>query len=139
MSRLTDGIAEAAANSPFGLHFGAAVALRFASWRDIHRTAARVAGRLAAEGVVRGSRVGVLAANPEDVAPVVQGIWRAGAAMTMLQQPTPQTDLAEWHAGTLRVLTMLGALCRCRPAVLRGRRSAASVRISGHRDPRGVA
>ncbi len=111
MSRLTDGIADAAANSPFGLHFGTAGALRFASWRDIHRTATRVAGQLAAEGVMRGSRVGVLAANPEDVAPVVQGIWQTGAAMTMLQQPTPQTDLAEWHAGTLGVLTMLGARC----------------------------
>ena len=131
MSRLTDRIAEAAAESPAGLHFGAASNLRYASWGDIHRTAASVAGRLAAEGVGHGSRVGVLAANPEDVAPVVQGIWRAGATMTMLQQPTPQTDLAEWHAGTLRVLTMLDAR-----AVVVGRPFTAvadALRTSGHR------
>ncbi len=111
MSRFTDAIAETAANSANGLHFGAVGALRFASYRDIHRTAAGVAASLAAEGVGHGSRLGVLAANAEDVAPVAQGIWRVGAAMTMLQQPTPQSDLAEWHAGTLRVLTMLDAHC----------------------------
>ncbi len=107
MSRFTDAIATTASNSPRGLHFGAAGGLRFASWRDIHQTAVRVAGRLSAEGVTRGSRVTVLAAGPEDVAPVVQGIWRLGAAMTMLQQPTSQADLAGWHAGTLRALALL--------------------------------
>jgi fatty-acyl-CoA synthase len=111
MSRFTAGIADAAERSPAGLHFGTAADLRFASWRDIHQTGARVAGRLAAGGVVRGSRVAVLAANAEDVAPVVQGIWRVGAAMTMLQQPTPRADLTEWRAGTLRVLSMLDASC----------------------------
>ncbi len=107
MSRFTDAIATTASNSPRGLHFGAAGGLRFASWRDIHQTAVRVAGRLSAEGVTRGSRVTVLAAGPEDVAPVVQGIWRLGAAMTMLQQPTSQADLAGWHAGTLRAPALL--------------------------------
>lgn len=114
MSRFTDAIAKVAANSahfPHGLRFGSAAALHFASWAEIHRTAANVAGRLAAEGVTRGSRVCVLAANAEDVAPLVQGIWRAGAAMTMLQQPTSQADLTEWHAGTLRALAMLDADC----------------------------
>nr|WP_264079037.1 AMP-binding protein [Mycobacterium szulgai] len=111
MSRFTDGIAKVAANSSSGLRFGAADQLRFASWGDIHQTASRVAARLAADGVTRGSKVSVLAVNAEDVAPVVQGIWMAGAAVTMLQQPTPNADLAEWHAGTMRALSLLDAHC----------------------------
>src|SRR3954465_8126881 len=74
MSRFTGAIAKVAAHSPNGLRFGTAAALQFASWAEIHQTAAKVAGRLAAEGVTRGSRVSVLAANAEDVAPLVQGI-----------------------------------------------------------------
>ncbi|MGC2654988.1 MAG: fatty acyl-AMP ligase [Mycobacterium sp.] len=109
MSRFIDGIADAAAKSSLGLHFGAADALGFARWSEIHQTAVKIAGRLTADGVTPGSRVGVLAANAEDVAPVCQGIWMAGAAMTMLQQPSPQADLNQWHAGTLRSLEMLSA------------------------------
>lgn len=111
MSRFTDRIAKVAGDSTLGLRFGTAGNLNFASWHDIHRTAGKVAGRLAAEGVARAARVGVLAANAEDVAAVAQGIWRLGAAMTMLQQPTSQADLGEWHQGTLRALGLLGARC----------------------------
>ncbi|QLL06970.1 fatty acyl-AMP ligase [Mycobacterium vicinigordonae] len=111
MSRLTEVIDKVAANSATGLRFGTATDLRFLSWQDINQAATRVAGRLVAEGVARGDRVGVLAANAQDVAVVLQGTWKAGAAMTMLQQPTSQADLAQWHAGTLRALAMLGAQC----------------------------
>ncbi|WAJ46775.1 fatty acyl-AMP ligase [Mycobacterium sp. Aquia_216] len=131
MSRFTDRIAKVAADSTLGLRFGTAGDLHFASWHDINRTAGNVAGRLAAEGVARGSRVGVLAANADDVAPVVQAIWKLGAAMTMLQQPTSQADLTEWHEGTLRALRLLGASC-----VVLGRpffAVADALRACGHR------
>ncbi|MEM6109720.1 fatty acyl-AMP ligase [Mycobacterium sp. 050272] len=131
MSRFTDRIAKVAADSTLGLRFGTAGNLHFASWHDINQSAGKVAGRLAAEGVTRGARVGVLAANAEDVAPVVQGIWKLGAAMTMLQQPTSQADLSEWHEGTLRALSLLDAHC-----VLVGRPFVAvadALRASGYR------
>lgn len=111
MSRFTDQIATVAEQSRLGLHFGTADCLRFKSWRDIHRTAATVAAHLSAEGVTHGGRVAVLAANPDDVAEVVQGIWRLGAAMTMLQQPTSQADLADWLSATMSALAMLDAQC----------------------------
>src|SRR5699024_1954478 len=41
--------------------------------------------------------------------PGVQGVWLAGGSVTMLHQPTPRTDLAEWAEDTVRVLGMIGA------------------------------
>src|SRR5262249_46291834 len=36
-------------------------------------------------------------------------IWLRGAALTMLQQPTPRTDLAVWLGDTVRAIRMIHA------------------------------
>lgn len=131
MSRFTDQIGVVAAHSTTGLRSGTVTDLRFTSWRDIHRTAGNVAGMLAAAGVTHGSRVSVLAADPLDVAAILQGVWRLGAAVTMLQQPTSQAGLADWHAGMERALSMLDSQC-----VLVGEpfgMAAATLRAAGFR------
>lgn len=109
MSRFLDGIMDAATMTEKGLHFGTPGELHRLTWRDIVGAGQRVSAALQANGVTPGDRVGVLAAHAQDVAPVALGVWGCGAAMTMLQQPTPQADLGEWHAATLRSLEMLGA------------------------------
>jgi fatty-acyl-CoA synthase len=43
------------------------------------------------------------------IAPTVQAVWLAGGSVTMLHQPTPRTDLAEWAEDTVRVLGMIGS------------------------------
>ena len=60
-------------------------------------------------GVGPGSAVAVLAGDPADVAPLAQAVWMRGASLTMLQQPTPRTDLAVWLADTNRAATMIRA------------------------------
>ncbi|HUO38202.1 MAG TPA: long-chain-fatty-acid--CoA ligase, partial [Mycobacterium sp.] len=40
---------------------------------------------------------------------LAQAVWMRGAALTMLQQPTPRTDLAVWLADTHRAATMTRA------------------------------
>jgi fatty-acyl-CoA synthase len=109
VSRFIDGIVRAATTTDTGLHFGAPGELQRLPWRDILGTGQQISGALAAAGVTRGDRVGVLAAYAQDVAPVTLGVWGCGAALTMLQQPTPQADLDQWHAATLGALEMLGA------------------------------
>src|SRR6185369_373163 len=79
------------------------------SWRDIHAHARAMAGGLAARGVGRRGSVAVLAAGAADVAPLAQAIWMRGAALTMLQQPTPRADLAVWLADTVRAIRMIRA------------------------------
>ena len=56
-----------------------------------------------------GSAVAVLAGDAADVAPLAQAVWMRGASLTMLQQPTPRTDLAVWLADTHRAATMIRA------------------------------
>ncbi len=51
----------------------------------------------------------MLAADAGDVAPLAQAIWLRRAALTMLQQPTPRTDLAVWLADTVRAILMIRA------------------------------
>ncbi|CAL9638420.1 Putative ligase_MSMEI_5285 [Actinosynnema sp. ALI-1.44] len=68
-----------------------------------------MAGALVAGGVAPGEAVAVLAGDPAAIAPAVQAVWLSGGSTTMLHQPTPRTDLAEWAADTLRVLAMIGA------------------------------
>lgn len=63
----------------------------------------------AAPGVHHGDAVAVLAGDPALIAPAVQGVWLAGGSVTMLHQPTPRVDLADWAADTVTVLGMIGA------------------------------
>jgi len=109
VSLFTEGIKCAAATSRHRLYFGENEKLASMSWSDVAATGQRVTAALHAVGVRAGDRVCVLAAHANHVAPVAQGVWGARAAMTMLQQPTPQADLREWHTATLRALRMLGA------------------------------
>ena len=52
----------------------------------------------------------MLAGDPADVAPLAQAVWMRGASLTMLQQPTPRTDLAVWLADTNRAANTIGAV-----------------------------
>lgn len=79
------------------------------TWGEVHQRARQVAGALVDGGSERGQAVAVLAAAPALIAPTVQGVWLAGGSVTMLHQPTPRTDLTEWAADTLRVLSMISA------------------------------
>ncbi|PRX49973.1 fatty-acyl-CoA synthase [Prauserella shujinwangii] len=79
------------------------------TWFEVHERARRVAGGLVSGGLRPGSAVAVLAAAPELIAPTVQGVWLAGGSVTMLHQPTPRTDLAQWAEDTIRVLGMIGS------------------------------
>jgi len=77
------------------------------TWAEVHEEARRIAGGLVSAGFRPGTAVGVLAAAPVLIAPTVQAVWLAGGSVTMLQQPTPRTDLAEWAEDTVRVLGMI--------------------------------
>ncbi|WP_410669518.1 fatty acyl-AMP ligase [Amycolatopsis sp. cmx-4-68] len=79
------------------------------TWAEVHEEARRIAGGLVAGGFEPGTAVGVLAAAPVLIAPTVQAVWLAGGSVTMLHQPTPRTDLAEWAEDTVRVLGMIGS------------------------------
>ncbi|NBH02370.1 fatty acyl-AMP ligase [Amycolatopsis sp. SID8362] len=79
------------------------------TWAEVHQEARRIAGGLVAGGFERGGAVAVLAAAPVLIAPTVQAVWLAGGSVTMLHQPTPRTDLAEWAEDTVRVLGMIGS------------------------------
>jgi fatty-acyl-CoA synthase len=79
------------------------------TWAEVHEQATRMAGALTAGGLTKHGAVAVLAAEPVTIAPAVQAVWLAGGSVTMLHQPTPRTDLAEWAADTVRVLTMIGS------------------------------
>jgi fatty-acyl-CoA synthase len=79
------------------------------TWAEVHEQAKRVAGGLVNDGLTPGSAVAVLASAPALIAPTVQAVWLAGGSVTMLHQPTPRTDLAEWAEDTVRVLHMIGS------------------------------
>ncbi|WP_216215070.1 fatty acyl-AMP ligase [Amycolatopsis aidingensis] len=79
------------------------------TWGEVHERARRAAGALVDGGLGRGDAVAVLAAAPALIAPTVQAVWLAGGSVTMLHQPTPRTDLAEWAEDTVRVLGMIGS------------------------------
>jgi fatty-acyl-CoA synthase len=75
----------------------------------VHSTARRMAADLVDGGLRPGTPVAVLAGEPALIAPAAQAVWLAGGSVTMLHQPTPRTDLAEWAEDTVRVLGMIGA------------------------------
>jgi fatty-acyl-CoA synthase len=79
------------------------------TWGEIHQLARRMSSTLASAGIGSGSRVAVLSGAPAEVVPVVQAIWLRGAAVTMLQQPSPRTDPRVWRDDTARALSMVGA------------------------------
>src|SRR6478752_3560245 len=109
MSILTREILASAATSPHCLIVGTLADPVRLTWRDVHEQAKRMAGGLAARGIGRHCSVAVLAADAGDVAPVAQAIWLRRAALTMLQQPTPRTDLTVWLADTLRAIQLIEA------------------------------
>src|SRR6478736_9339381 len=109
MSILTREILASAATSPHCLIVGTLADPVRLTWRDVHEQAKRMAGGLAATGIGRHCSVAVLAADAGDVAPLAQAIRLRRAALTMLQQPTPRTDLAVWLADTVRAILMIRA------------------------------
>ena len=109
MSILTREIIASAASSPHYLTVGTVADPVRLTWREVHEQAKRMAGGLAARGVGRHGSVAVLAADAGDVAPLAQAIWLRRAALTMLQQPTPRTDLAVWLDDTVRAILMIRA------------------------------
>ncbi|WP_041298257.1 MULTISPECIES: fatty acyl-AMP ligase [Mycobacterium] len=109
MSRFVDAMLCAAESSTHGLVTGEPGSPGRSSWAEVHQSARRVAGGLAARRVGAGDRVGVLAGAPAEVAPIAQGVWLRGACLTMLHQPTPRTDLQAWVRDTLAVITMIEA------------------------------
>ncbi len=109
MSAFTRQLLATAASSPqhlTGGTFADPIRLR---WQDVHAQAKRIGGGLAAMEVGRGGSVAVLATDAADVAPLAQATWLRGAALTMLQQPTPRTDATVWLADTVRAIGLIKA------------------------------
>ena len=79
------------------------------TWAEVHQRASQVAGGLAKAGVGHGDAVAVLAGAPVEIAPTAQGVWMRGASLTMLQQPTPRTDLQRWAEETSAIINMIDA------------------------------
>lgn len=79
------------------------------TWAQIHEAARRGAAALVAGGLRPGEAVAILAADPLEVAPAVQAVWLAGGSVTMLHQPTARTNLANYAAETMHVLTVIRA------------------------------
>ena len=105
------GFAEAlvrAAPSGRGMTTGEPDAPVRRTWAQVQERALRVSAALRPELAV-GDGVAVLAADPALVAPAAQAAWLSGWAVTMLHQPTPRTDLAQWADDTLRTLRAVGA------------------------------
>jgi fatty-acyl-CoA synthase len=112
MSRFVDTMiasATSAGGSRRGIVTGEPHEPKHQTWAEIHQQARRFAAGLVAAGLKPGQSVGVLAAAPVVIAPTVQAVWLAGGSVTMLHQPTPRTDLAEWASDTVRVLRMIGS------------------------------
>ncbi len=109
MSVFTREMLTAAASSPRHLIGGTPADPVRLTWREVHERARRIGGGLAARGVGRRGSVAVLATDAADVAPLAQAVWLRGAALTILQQPTPRTDLAVWLADTVRAIHLIKA------------------------------
>ncbi len=105
MSQFVDVMLATAANGrDRGMTTGEPAAPVRRTWSEVHERARRMAGAL---DVAPGTAIAVLAAEPAAIAPAVQAAWLCGGSVTMLHQPTPRTDLAEWAEDTMRVLAMI--------------------------------
>jgi fatty-acyl-CoA synthase len=109
LSVFTREVLATAASSPRHLTGGTFADPVRLSWQDVHEQAKRIGGGLAARGVGRGGSVAVLATDAADVAPLAQAAWLRGVALTMLQQPTPRSDLTVWLADTVRAIGLIKA------------------------------
>lgn len=114
MSRFLAMLLDAAALTERGMTTGEPHAAQRRSWAQVHAAARRSAAALAddpgdAPALRPGGSVGVLAGEPAAIAPVAQAVWLCGGSVTMLHQPTPRTDLAEWAGDTVGVLRMIDA------------------------------
>lgn len=79
------------------------------SWALVRARADAMTAALDAAGVAAGDAVAVLAGRPADIAPLAQAIWRRGASVTMLHQPTARTDLTRFAEHTAGALSVIGA------------------------------
>ncbi len=109
MNRFITALIDSAERGGAGIRTGDPAALTHTSWREVHAQARRIAGGLRRAGGGPGQAGGVLAGAPADIAPLVQGIWLAGATVTMLHQPTPRADPADWAADVRRALRVVDA------------------------------
>jgi fatty-acyl-CoA synthase len=109
VSRFTEKMYRNARTAKTGMVTGEPHAPIRHTWGEVHESARRVAGGLAAAGVGPGDGVGVLAGLPVEIAPTAQGVWMRGASLTMLHQPTPRTDLMMWADDTTTIISMIEA------------------------------
>ncbi|MGV9662123.1 long-chain-fatty-acid--CoA ligase [Nocardia niigatensis] len=96
MSGLTDALRRTSATSDRRYVAGFGGEVNISTWREVHEDARAVAGGLSERGIGRGDVLAVLVADPAALAPLLQAAWMLGAAVTMLHQPTPRTDMAAW-------------------------------------------
>ncbi|HVT15954.1 MAG TPA: non-ribosomal peptide synthase/polyketide synthase [Thermoanaerobaculia bacterium] len=85
--------AEQAARTPEAL--AAAAAGETLSYRELHRRAGALAGRLRALGIGAGSRVALLLERGLDVPVAIFGVWKAGGAYVPLDADSPARRLAD--------------------------------------------
>lgn len=109
MSQFTQSLIRTGRTSDRGMVTGAAGRFTRRTWPEIHQMARRIAGALGRAGLGRGAKVAVLCGDPAEVAPLVQAIWLRGAAVTMVQQPSPRMDLRVWRDDTAAILSMVEA------------------------------
>ncbi|HEX3647304.1 MAG TPA: fatty acyl-AMP ligase [Pseudonocardiaceae bacterium] len=112
MSRFVEMLLANAAGTTRGMVTGEPKEPVRRTWGEVSELARRMAGALVGgtdslPGLRPGSAVAILAADPAMIAPAVQAVWLSGGSVTMLHQPTPRTDLAEWSEDTVRVLDMI--------------------------------
>jgi fatty-acyl-CoA synthase len=105
-----DGVFRAAATSSCGLTHGDPETPIRRTWPEIHQQAKRIAATLTSRYAVGpGDSVPILAGDPGALAPAIQAVWLCGAAVTLLQQPAPRTDLGVWLDDTLRAVRLVGS------------------------------
>ncbi|MDP7720851.1 fatty acyl-AMP ligase [Mycobacterium sp. TY814] len=109
MSTLLRDIFLTAETSPHALRVGSIDEPLSITWQEVHKQACGMSNVLSSMDIGRNDTVAVLAAEASDVAPLAQALWIRGAALTMLQQPTPRNDLAVWTADTVQACRMLNA------------------------------
>lgn len=109
MSKFLDELYASARTTTKGLVVGFPDNPRVLGWGEIYEQGKRISGGLAAQGVAKHDSVAILAGEPADIAPTLQGVWMRGASVTMLHQPTPRTDLEKWAADTVRTLLVIDA------------------------------